>query len=115
MEPVSPPLAVNLLNLTDGENNPTIDISGGKSYVALRIINWELLNIVMLFGNNPDLTYADLHVMLHIEYATYTVGYLLLLLLFCFLCGRYLLTEWKVVPESTCFSLTKLAECNLRT
>lgn len=41
-----------------------------KSYVALRIINWELLNIVMLVCNNPDLTYTDLHVMLWTEYAT---------------------------------------------
>lgn len=59
--------------------------------------------------------YSQCSGLLTISLPSLFVGYLLLLLLFCFLCGRYLLTEWKVVPESTCFSLTKLAECNLRT
>lgn len=72
LKPVSQPLTINLPNLIDGENNKTIDMSDEKSYVALRIINWGLLNIKYSHASleQPSLTYTDLHVLLCTEYAT---------------------------------------------
>lgn len=72
LKPVSQPLTVNHLYLIDGENSETIDMSDEKSYVALRTINWGLLNIKYSHDSldNPDLTYTALHVLLCTEYAT---------------------------------------------